>query len=309
MPPEQFAPLHSRSVHTAIASPPALAAMCGSSARFLVSTSVAVPQTPPALRLTQILPQPPANTASFHATKPTPWLVSATAGVNISIEFVLRKLLIRSELLQTDGGGDGPGPGPRPGPGAGGFDEPPPPPPPPPQPGRLRAITGTPQKHAFLVIVFLRDPDRSFLPSGRCYAIRLASANQKSHSGRPDRIDLVGVISHARPSIKQGRSTMTTRREFIFAAAAVAAMLTRISSALAATYDLVIKGGRVIDPAARINAMRDVAIVGGRIAAIESNIAADGAQTLDARGKLVVPGLIDVDTHAAPDREMPAIWP
>src|SRR5213596_3637305 len=81
-------------------------------------------------------------------------------------------------------------------------------------------------------------------------------------------------ILHARPSIKQGRSTMTTRREFIFAAAAGAAMLTRISSALAATYDLVIKGGRVIDPAARINAMRDVAIVGGRIAAIESNIAA-----------------------------------
>src|SRR5438876_3301540 len=114
-------------------------------------------------------------------------------------------------------------------------------------------------------------------------------------------------ISNARPSIKQGRSTMTTRREFIFAAAAGAAMLTRISSALAATYDLVIKGGRVIDPAARINAMRDVAIVGGRIAAIESNIAADGAQTLDARGKLVVPGLIDVHTHAAREREMAAI--
>src|SRR5438046_10460786 len=101
---------------------------------------------------------------------------------------------------------------------------------------------------------------------------------------------------------------MTTRREFIFAAAAGAAMLTRISSALAATYALVIKGGRVIDPAARINAMRDVAIVGGRIAAIESNIAADGAQTLDARGKLVVPGLIDVQTHAARARGMAGIW-
>src|SRR5256712_11080822 len=114
-------------------------------------------------------------------------------------------------------------------------------------------------------------------------------------------------ISHARPSIKQGRSAMTTRREVIFAAVAGAAMLTRISSALAATYDLVIKGGRVIDPAARVNAMRDVAIVGGRIAAIESNIAGDGAQMLDARGKLVVPGLIDVHTHAARAREMAAI--
>src|SRR5256885_3282573 len=84
-------------------------------------------------------------------------------------------------------------------------------------------------------------------------------------------------------------------------------MLARISGALAATYDLVIKGGRVIDPAARINAMRDVAIAGGRIAAIESNIAADGAQTLDARGKLVVPGLIDVPTHAPRPGEMAAI--
>src|SRR5207248_5291036 len=100
---------------------------------------------------------------------------------------------------------------------------------------------------------------------------------------------------------------MTTRREFIFAAAAGAAMLTRISSALAATYDLVIKGGRVIDAAARINAMRDVAVVGGSIAAIESNIAAVGAQTLDARGKLVVARLFDVHTHAPRAREMAAI--
>src|SRR2546423_14820376 len=102
---------------------------------------------------------------------------------------------------------------------------------------------------------------------------------------------------------------MTTRREFIFAATAGAAMLTRISSALAATYDLVIKGGRVIDPAAGINAMRDVAIVGGRIAPIESNIAADGAQTLDPRGKRVVPGLVDRPTPTPRARRMAAIRP
>ncbi len=56
---------------------------------------------------------------------------------------------------------------------------------------------------------------------------------------------------------------MTTRREFLCAVAAGAAMITRMPSALAATYDLVIKGGRVIDPSAGINAMRDVAIAGG----------------------------------------------
>src|SRR2546426_11578882 len=92
-------------------------------------------------------------------------------------------------------------------------------------------------------------------------------------------------ISRARPSIKQGRSTMTTRREFIFAAAAGAAMLTRISSALAATYDLVIKGGRVIDPAARINAMRDVAIVGGGNPPLQRQHPAGGGPTVRPRGK------------------------
>src|SRR5262245_20141800 len=60
-----------------------------------------------------------------------------------------------------------------------------------------------------------------------------------------------------------------------------------------------IKGGRVIDPSVRLDAVRDVAIAGGRIAAVEPSIAGDAAETLDARGKLVVPGLIDVHTHTA----------
>ena len=42
-----------------------------------------------------------------------------------------------------------------------------------------------------------------------------------------------------------------------------------------------------------------MAIAGGRIAAVEANIAADAAETIDARGKIVVPGLIDIHTHAA----------
>ena len=43
----------------------------------------------------------------------------------------------------------------------------------------------------------------------------------------------------------------------------------------AATYDLIIKGGRVIDPSLRLDAVRDVAIPGGRIAAVEAAIAGD----------------------------------
>src|SRR5256885_31577 len=71
---------------------------------------------------------------------------------------------------------------------------------------------------------------------------------------------------------------MTTRREFIFAAAAGAAMLTRISSALAPTHDLVIKGGRVIDPAAAIERHRDMII--GVKARLSFNVA--GPSDLDA---------------------------
>jgi dihydroorotase len=50
-----------------------------------------------------------------------------------------------------------------------------------------------------------------------------------------------------------------------------------------------------------------VAIADGRIAAIEANVAADAADTLDARGKIVVPGLLDIHTHAARVKEGPAL--
>src|ERR1700726_5353278 len=96
---------------------------------------------------------------------------------------------------------------------------------------------------------------------------------------------------------------MMDRRRFLHTAAAGAAVLASVPNAKAATYDLIIKGGRVIDPSLGINAIGDVAIAGGRIAAFEPNIAADGAEAIDARGKLVVPGLIDIHTHAARDKE------
>lgn len=100
---------------------------------------------------------------------------------------------------------------------------------------------------------------------------------------------------------------MVTRRRFLCAAAAGAAVLSRMPSVLAATYDLIVRGGRVIDPSLGIDAVRDVAVAGGRIAAVEENIKADAAETVDARGKLVVPGLVDIHCHAARSKEGPPL--
>src|ERR1700684_1950046 len=98
---------------------------------------------------------------------------------------------------------------------------------------------------------------------------------------------------------------MMKRRHFLCSAGA--AFLAGVPRAFAATCDLVIKGGRVIDPSMGLDAIRDIAIAGGRIAAIEANIAADAAETLDARGKLVTAGLIDIHTHAGRSKEGPAM--
>ena len=55
-----------------------------------------------------------------------------------------------------------------------------------------------------------------------------------------------------------------------------------------AQYDLVIKGGTVATASDTFRA--DVGISGGRIAALAMNLSSDGAQEIDARGKLVLPG-------------------
>lgn len=99
------------------------------------------------------------------------------------------------------------------------------------------------------------------------------------------------------------------RRQFVFwgAGAAFSAGFPRALRASAVKYDLVIKGGRVIDPSRKLDGIRDVAISGDRIAAVQANITADAAKTIDAHGKLVVPGLIDIHTHAARTKEGPPL--
>jgi dihydroorotase len=101
---------------------------------------------------------------------------------------------------------------------------------------------------------------------------------------------------------------MLTRRQFVRSAAAASVLLLAgAPRARAATFDLVIKGGRVIDPSLGLDAVRDVAIARGRIVAVAPNVAGDAAETIDARGKIVAPGLIDIHTHAARSKEGPPL--
>jgi len=66
-------------------------------------------------------------------------------------------------------------------------------------------------------------------------------------------------------------------------------------------FDLVVKNGRVIDPSQPLDRICDVGIRFGKIAAIEPAIAeSDAAGAIDAAGRLVTPGLIDLHAHVYP---------
>jgi dihydroorotase len=98
---------------------------------------------------------------------------------------------------------------------------------------------------------------------------------------------------------------MLNRRQLVCATGA--ALLARMPRAFAASYDLIIRGGRVIDPSIGLDAVRDVAISGGRVAAVEASIVGDGVETIDARGKVVAAGLIDIHTHAGRSKDGPPL--
>lgn len=70
---------------------------------------------------------------------------------------------------------------------------------------------------------------------------------------------------------------------------------------------ILIQGGRVIDPASRLDAPRDILIRGSKIAKIGKNLKSAGAQRINARGKIVCPGFIDLHCHlrdpGRPDKE------
>ncbi len=60
---------------------------------------------------------------------------------------------------------------------------------------------------------------------------------------------------------------------------------------------ILVRGGRIIDPANGIDEVLDLLMVDGKIASVKSSIRVDDAKAIDASGYLVVPGLIDMHTH------------
>ena len=75
-------------------------------------------------------------------------------------------------------------------------------------------------------------------------------------------------------------------------------LLTSILLLPGQTYDLLLKGGHVIDPKNNLNALLDVAIAGGKVARVAANIAPGEARAVaDVRGLYVTPGLVDIHVH------------
>lgn len=63
------------------------------------------------------------------------------------------------------------------------------------------------------------------------------------------------------------------------------------------TARIVVKGGRLVDPAQRIDRAMDLLIENGKVAEVGKDLKAAGAEEIDARGKIVCPGFIDLHVH------------
>src|SRR5436189_479760 len=80
--------------------------------------------------------------------------------------------------------------------------------------------------------------------------------------------------------------------------AVICSLFAAVAFAQEPSYDLILKGGHVIDPKNGVDAVRDVGIRGGKIAAVEANLAPRAARkSIDVSGLYVTPGLVDIHVH------------
>ncbi len=73
-----------------------------------------------------------------------------------------------------------------------------------------------------------------------------------------------------------------------------------------AQYDLVLQGGRVIDPKNNVDRVADVAIQAGKIASVGANLS--GKKNIDVKGLIVTPGLIDIHAHVFHTTGIQGAW-
>jgi N-acyl-D-aspartate/D-glutamate deacylase len=96
--------------------------------------------------------------------------------------------------------------------------------------------------------------------------------------------------------VQPARSPRSRERRSGGAAKIVPAFLALALAACGADYDLVLQGGRVMDPASGLDAVRNVGIRAGRVAAV-SEEPLEGGRTIDVTGLVVAPGFIDLHRH------------
>ncbi|MCT9098431.1 amidohydrolase family protein [Haloarchaeobius sp. HME9146] len=119
-------------------------------------------------------------------------------------------------------------------------------------------------------------------------------SNPASHEGGPNRTNgaPTGLGSWTRRTVLAGLGATGLAAGFGRARAA-----SHDDTATTQTYDLIITGGRVLDPESMLDAVRNVGVKDGRITAI-TKADIEGDRTIDATGLVVAPGFIDTHFHA-----------
>src|SRR5688500_16377525 len=109
----------------------------------------------------------------------------------------------------------------------------------------------------------------------------------------------ISALSGLRAADKEKRNTKNEKRIMTRVTLLLAAaILTAPATAAAQKYDLLLQGGHLVDPRNNISAARDVAILGGKIAAVAPKIdPARASKIVDVRGLLVTPGVVDIHAH------------